>query len=82
MNFNLNLNDTENNMLPQHSQKPFLLYKIFSKHISVGVRKNICRNDAVLFLDAQELQQFLEHIERKCLYISVYLRKKIFVPVK
>ena len=39
MNFNLNLNDTENNMLPQHSQKHFSLYKIFSKHISVWCQK-------------------------------------------
>ena len=55
----------------------------FSANIFLfGVRKNICRNGAVLFLDAQEMQQFLEHIEGKCLYISVYLRKKIFVPMK
>ena len=39
------------------------------------VRKSIC---TAPFLDAQEL--FLKHFESKCLYISVYLRKKIFVP--
>ena len=47
-----------------------------------GLRKHICRNGAVPLLDAQELQQFLEHFEGKCLYISAYLRKKMFVPVK
>ena len=31
----MNLNDIENNLLPQHSQKSFSLYKFSSKHVSV-----------------------------------------------
>ena len=40
----------------------------------LSVRENIYTTP---FLDAQELQ-FLKHFESKCLYISVYLRKKMF----
>ena len=40
----------------------------------LSVRENIC---TAPFLDTQELQ-FLKHFESKCLYISVYLRKKMF----
>ena len=36
---NLNSLDIENNMLPQHSQKPFWLYKFSSKHVSVWCQK-------------------------------------------
>ena len=32
---NFNSLDIENNMFPKHSQKPFSLYKFFSKHVSV-----------------------------------------------
>ena len=39
INLNLNLNDIEHNMLQQHSQKPFSLYKFSSKHISVWCQK-------------------------------------------
>ena len=49
------------NMLPQHSQKPFWVYKFSRKHICTAP-----------FFEAQELHS--------CLYISVYLRKKISVP--
>ena len=37
---NLNLLDTENNMLPQHSQQPFWLYKVSMKYVSVWCQKN------------------------------------------
>ena len=36
---NLNLNDIENNMLPQPSQNPFWLYKFSSKHVLVWFQK-------------------------------------------
>ena len=36
---NLNLNDIENNMLPQPSQNPFWLYKFSSKHVPVCFQK-------------------------------------------
>ena len=35
----LNSFDIENNMLAQHSQKPFWLYKFSSKHVSVWCQK-------------------------------------------
>ena len=41
----------------------------------LGVRENIC---TAIFPDAQELTT--KYFQSKCLYISVYLRKKIFVP--
>ena len=69
---NLNSLDIENNMLPKHSQKPFSLYKFFSKHFSASFcivsKNNICT------------AQFLKHSESKYLYISVYLPKKVFIP--
>ena len=43
MNLNLNLSDTENNMLPQHSQKPFSVYEFSSKHVSVWCQKKYFR---------------------------------------
>ena len=46
----LNSLDIEKYILPQHRQKPFSLYKFFSKHL-IGVRKNI---DTAPFLDVQE----------------------------
>ena len=49
---NLNLLDIENNILLQHSQKSFSLYKFSCKHFLVGVRKNIY---SAPFLDAQDL---------------------------
>ena len=42
----------------------------------LGARKNIC---TAPFLDAQK-PAFLKHFDSECLYISVDLRKKIFVP--
>ena len=66
---NLNSLDIENNMLPKHSEKPFSFYKFFSKHVSVECQKNnICA------------AQFLKHFESKCLYVSVYLPRKVFIP--
>ena len=62
---NPNSLDIENNLLRQHSQKLNMLLSLVKK-------KTIC---TAPFLEAQEL-----HSWSKCLYISVYLRKKIFVP--
>ena len=36
---NINSLDIDNNMLPQHSQKPFSLYRNSSKHVSVWCQK-------------------------------------------
>ena len=73
---NLNSLDIESNMLWQHSQKPFWLYKYSSKHISVWCQKKHLR----CTISRRPRNSFLKHFERKCLYISVYLRKKILVP--
>ena len=48
----LNSLDIENNMLMQHSQKPFSLYKFFSKHISVLCQK---KHLHCTVLDSQDL---------------------------
>ena len=56
--------------------------KILQQTCFCLVSEKICRNGAVPYLDAQELQQFLKHFEGKCLYVSVYLRIKRFVPEK
>ena len=73
---NLNSLDIENNMLPQHSQKYFWLYKFSSKHVPVWCQKK--HLDCTI--SWRQIIAFLKHFESKCLYISVYLRKKIFVP--
>ena len=73
---NLNSLDIEKNMLLQHSQKPFWLYKFSSKHVSVWCQKKHLH----CTISWRPRTAFLKHFESKCLYISVYLRKKIFVP--
>ena len=69
---NLNSLDIENNMLPKHRQKPFSLYK-FSGMFLFGVNKK----NLHCTISWRPRTAFLEHIESKCLYISVYLCKKI-----
>ena len=73
---NLNSLDTENNMLPQRSQKPFSLYKFFSKHVPVWCQKK----HLVCTISWRQRTAFLLHFESKYLYIYLYLHKKIFVP--
>ena len=73
---NLNLLDIENKMLPQHSQKSFWLYKsVKSKYVSVWCQKKYLYRTISWY----PRTAFLEHIESKCLYISIYPLKKIFV---
>ena len=73
---NLNSLDIENNMLSQHSQKPFWLYKYSNKHILVWCQKKHFH----CTISWRPRTALFKHFESKCLYISVYLRKKIFVP--
>ena len=73
---NLNSLVIENNMLLQHSEKSFWLYKFSANIFLFGVRKNIC---TAPFLDTQELHSW-SSFESKCLYISIYLLKKTVVP--
>ena len=73
---NLNSLDIENNMPPKHCQKPFSLYKFFRKHVCVWGQKKHLR----FSISWHPRTAFLKHFGSKCLYISVYLIKKIFVP--
>ena len=66
---NLNSPDPENNMLAQHSQKPFWLYKFSGKHISVWCQKKYLH----CTISWRTRTAFLKHFESKCLYISIYL---------
>ena len=73
--------DIERNMVSQHSQKLYEFYftKIhftnFPANIFLfGVRKHLY---CIIFWPQRTA--FFKHFESKCLYISVYLRKKIFV---
>ena len=74
----MNFNDIENNLLPQHSQKSFSLYKFSSKHVSVWCWKKHFQKWCST-IPWHPTTVFLKHFESKCLCISVYLRKKIFV---
>ena len=75
---NLNSLDIKNNMLPQYSQKRFWLYIFSSKPVSVWYQKK----NLQWVISWRPRTAFLKHFESKCLYISVYLCKKIFVPEK
>ena len=68
--------DIENNTLPQHSQKHFWLYKFSSKHVPVTRQTK----HLGCTISWHQRTAFLKHFEGKCLYISVYIRTKIFVP--
>ena len=72
---NLNSIDIESNILPQHSQKPFWLYKYSSKQIPVWCQKRHLH----FTISWRPRTAFLKHFKSKCLYTSVYFRKKIFV---
>ena len=68
------LDSLENNMLSQYSQKPFWLYKFSSRHVSAWCQiKHLHCNSSW-----RRRTAFLKYVESKCLYISVYIRKKIF----
>ena len=72
---NLNSLDTENNMLPQHGQKPFWLYKFPSKHVSVWCQKNIC---TAPFPDTQKLYSWSTLKANVCIFLYISLRKFLF----
>ena len=71
---NLNSLNIEKNMLPQHIQKPFSLYKCSSKHL-VGVKKNIC---TAPFLDAQEMHSQSTLKANVCIFLYISVRKCLF----
>ena len=63
-----------NNMLPQHSQKDFWIYKFSSKHVS-NVRKNIC---TAPFVDTQELHSGSTLSENVFIFLYISLIKCLF----
>ena len=73
---NLNSLDIENNQTTQHNTTKNLPHftNFPPNSFLFCVRKNIC---TALFLAAQELHS---RSILKCLYISIYLHKKIFAP--
>ena len=73
---NLNSFDTENNMFPQQSWKPFSLYKFSCKHFFIWCQKKHLH----WTISWRPRTSFLQHFESKYLYISVYLCKKTSVP--
>ena len=73
--FTINTLDIENNILPQHSRKPFWLCKFSNRHVSVWCQKKYlhCTHSW------RPIIVFLKHFEINCLYISIYLLMKIFL---
>ena len=67
------------NILLQHSQNHYSLYKFSSKHVSGWCRKKHlhCTISAISRLPRTA---FLRHLQSKCLYIPGCLCKNIFVP--
>ena len=63
---NSNSLDIENNMLPQHNQKPFWLYK-FSANMFTAP-----------FLDAQELHSWSTLKANACIFLYIFLIKILF----
>ena len=63
-------------MLPNTTKKPFWLYKFSSKHVSVWCQKEYLH----CTISCHPRTAFLKPFESKCLYISIYLLKKIYFP--
>ena len=72
---NLNSLNIVKNILSQHSQKPYSLYKFSSKYVLGYCQENILDCP----MPRHPRTAFLKHLESKCLYIPVYLCKKTFV---
>ena len=72
---NLNSLDIENDILPQHNQKPFWFYKFSANIFLPGVRKNIC---TAPFLDAQELHSWSTLKANVYIFLYVSLSKFLF----
>ena len=72
---NLNSLDVENNMLPQHSQKPFWLKIFLANMFLFGVRKNLCTTP---FLDAQELHSLSSSKANACIFLYISIRYILF----
>ena len=73
---NLNSLDIENNTLSHRSQKPFSFDNFSSNIFSVWCQKK----HLYCIISWRPPTAFLKYLESKCLYISVHLCKKVFVP--
>ena len=73
---NLNSLDIENNMLPKHSQKPFSLYKFFSKHVSICCQKK----HLYCTISWRPKTAFLKNFENVCIFLCISVRN--FFPPK
>ena len=73
---NLNSLDIENNTLSHRSQKPFSFDNFSSNIFSVWCQKK----HLYCIISWRPTTAFLKYLESKCLYISVHLCKKVFVP--
>ena len=69
----LNLLGIEHNMLPQHSQTPFWIYKFSSKHVSIWCQEKYLH----CTISWRPRTAFWKHLESIGLYISVYHRKRL-----
>ena len=58
---------------PQHSQKSYSLYKFSRKHVSGCSQKK----HLYCTISRRPKEPFSKHLETKCLYVPVYLRRKI-----
>ena len=58
---------------PQHSQKSYSLYKFSRKHVSGCSQKK----HLYCTISRRPKEAFSKHLETKCLYVPVYLRRKI-----
>ena len=69
----LNSLSIRKNILSQHSQKHYSLYKFSSKHVFGWCQKKH------FHWKWRPRTAFPKHLERKCVYVPVNLRKKMFV---
>ena len=72
---NLNSLGIENDMSPQHRQKPFWLYKLSVNIFLFGFRKNIC---TASFLDAYEPHSWSTLKANVCIFLYISLRRFLF----
>ena len=73
---NLNSLDIENNMPPQHCQKPFWLYKFSSKHVSFWCQKR----HLSCTISWRQRTAFLKHFETKWSLFWEIFKVSIFRP--
>ena len=78
MNLNLDLNDIENNMLPQYSQNLFSLYKFSIKHVPALCYKKHLQKWCSTFLDAQVLHYWSTSKANGWMFLYISVRNFLF----